>query len=225
MRFTLVQAGLGARHGLRRCPHPSGFGSRERLGISHCQAKVPRRYWAGNSHPVWFGWCPLTACAQARVVVWVTCQEALCPHGSPMHLWLEVPWRDMTWQAKADNGGLKRRLWDLEKALQQAREDKRDIHEGEGRGGRGQWDRCRDPTPWCCFGKPAKLTPPLLSALTAQPQTTLLLANPAPSHAVSMQRLWTWTPCTPDACTQHRQRRPQRQRLPCLQKSLPCHFR
>ncbi|KFP50382.1 Coiled-coil domain-containing protein 153 [Cathartes aura] len=40
-----------------------------------------------------------------------------------------VPWRDMTWQAKADNGGLKRRLWDLEKALQQAREDKRDIHE------------------------------------------------------------------------------------------------
>ncbi|KAM6191128.1 dynein regulatory complex protein 12 [Sarcoramphus papa] len=76
MRFTLVQAGLGARHGLRRCPHPSGFGSRERLGISHCRAK-----------------------------------------------------RDTTWQAKADNGGLKRRLWDLEKALQQAREDKRDIHE------------------------------------------------------------------------------------------------
>ena len=55
MRFTLVQAGLGARHGLRRCPHPSGFGSRERLGISHRWAKVPRRYWAGNSQPsmVW----------------------------------------------------------------------------------------------------------------------------------------------------------------------------
>ncbi|NXC69018.1 CC153 protein, partial [Anhinga anhinga] len=38
-------------------------------------------------------------------------------------------WRDVTWQAKADNEVLKRRLWDLEKALEQAREDKRDIHE------------------------------------------------------------------------------------------------
>ncbi|NXN76525.1 CC153 protein, partial [Himantopus himantopus] len=37
--------------------------------------------------------------------------------------------RYMTWQAKADNEGLKRRLWDLEKALEQAWEDKRDIHE------------------------------------------------------------------------------------------------
>ncbi|KFQ80910.1 Coiled-coil domain-containing protein 153 [Phaethon lepturus] len=40
-----------------------------------------------------------------------------------------VPWRVMTWQAKADNEGLKRRLWDLEKALEQAQEDKREIHE------------------------------------------------------------------------------------------------
>ncbi|KFV55846.1 Coiled-coil domain-containing protein 153 [Gavia stellata] len=40
-----------------------------------------------------------------------------------------VPWRDMTRQAKADNERLKRRLWDLEKALEQAQEDKRDIHE------------------------------------------------------------------------------------------------
>ncbi|NWH23914.1 CC153 protein, partial [Grus americana] len=39
------------------------------------------------------------------------------------------PWRDRAWQAKADNEGLKKRLWDLEKALEQAREDKRDIHE------------------------------------------------------------------------------------------------
>ncbi|NXN58219.1 CC153 protein, partial [Rynchops niger] len=38
-------------------------------------------------------------------------------------------WRDTTWQAKADNEGLKWRLWDLEKALEQAQEDKRDIHE------------------------------------------------------------------------------------------------
>ncbi|NXG82701.1 CC153 protein, partial [Stercorarius parasiticus] len=38
-------------------------------------------------------------------------------------------WRDMTWQAKADNEGLKRRLWDLEKVLEQAQEDKRDIRE------------------------------------------------------------------------------------------------
>ncbi|NXX60110.1 CC153 protein, partial [Scopus umbretta] len=38
-------------------------------------------------------------------------------------------WRDMTWQAKADNEVLKRRLWDLQKALEQAQEDKRDIHE------------------------------------------------------------------------------------------------
>ncbi|NWH42667.1 CC153 protein, partial [Fregata magnificens] len=40
-----------------------------------------------------------------------------------------VPWRDMTWQAKTNNEVLKRRLWDLEKVLEQAREDKRDIHE------------------------------------------------------------------------------------------------
>ncbi|KFO08255.1 Coiled-coil domain-containing protein 153 [Balearica regulorum gibbericeps] len=40
-----------------------------------------------------------------------------------------VPWRDTTWQANTDNAGLKQRLWDLEKALEQAREDKRDIHE------------------------------------------------------------------------------------------------
>ncbi|XP_054658993.1 coiled-coil domain-containing protein 153 isoform X2 [Grus americana] len=39
------------------------------------------------------------------------------------------PWRDRAWRAKADNEGLKKRLWDLEKALEQAREDKRDIHE------------------------------------------------------------------------------------------------
>lgn len=82
--------------------------------------------------------CLLTACAQARVVVWVTCQEAPCPHDSPVWLWLAGPWRDRAWRAKADNEGLKKRLWDLEKALEQAREDKRDIHEGEGRGGRGQ---------------------------------------------------------------------------------------
>ncbi|KAM9216997.1 LOW QUALITY PROTEIN: dynein regulatory complex protein 12 [Leptosomus discolor] len=35
----------------------------------------------------------------------------------------------MTWQAKANNEGLKQGLWDLEKALEQAQEDKRDIHE------------------------------------------------------------------------------------------------
>ncbi|XP_074707137.1 dynein regulatory complex protein 12 [Strix uralensis] len=40
-----------------------------------------------------------------------------------------IPWRDVIWQAKADNEGLKRRLWDLEKALEQAQEDKRDIRE------------------------------------------------------------------------------------------------
>ncbi|KAM6115660.1 LOW QUALITY PROTEIN: dynein regulatory complex protein 12 [Phoenicopterus ruber ruber] len=39
-----------------------------------------------------------------------------------------VPWRDVTCQAKADNEGLKRSLWDLEKALEQVQEDK-DIHE------------------------------------------------------------------------------------------------
>ncbi|NXS46200.1 CC153 protein, partial [Balaeniceps rex] len=38
-------------------------------------------------------------------------------------------WRDMSRQATADNEVLKWRLWDLEKALEQAREDKRDIHE------------------------------------------------------------------------------------------------
>ncbi|NXN44029.1 CC153 protein, partial [Rhinoptilus africanus] len=38
-------------------------------------------------------------------------------------------WRDMSWQAKADNEGLKQRLWDLEKALERAWEDNRDIRE------------------------------------------------------------------------------------------------
>ncbi|NXE82788.1 CC153 protein, partial [Cochlearius cochlearius] len=38
-------------------------------------------------------------------------------------------WRDITWQSKADDEVLKRRLWDLEKALKQAREEKRDIRE------------------------------------------------------------------------------------------------
>ena len=99
----------------------------------------------------------------------------------------------MTWQAKADNAGLRQRLCDLE----QAREDKQDIHESEGRDGRGQWDRRRDPTPWCCCRKPAKFTPSLPSALTTLPQTTLLLASPAPSRAVSRLRLWTRTCCTP----------------------------
>nr|XP_009668540.1 PREDICTED: coiled-coil domain-containing protein 153 [Struthio camelus australis] len=40
-----------------------------------------------------------------------------------------VPWRGMAWQASTDHEGLKRRLRDLEKALEQAREDKRDMHE------------------------------------------------------------------------------------------------
>ncbi|XP_075377311.1 LOW QUALITY PROTEIN: dynein regulatory complex protein 12 [Mycteria americana] len=40
-----------------------------------------------------------------------------------------ILWRDMAWQAKAGNEVLKRRLWDLEKALEQAQKDKRDIHE------------------------------------------------------------------------------------------------
>ncbi|NXK45729.1 CC153 protein, partial [Chauna torquata] len=39
-----------------------------------------------------------------------------------------VRWRDTAWQAKADSQGLKRRLWELEQALEQAREDKRDMH-------------------------------------------------------------------------------------------------
>ncbi|NXU29894.1 CC153 protein, partial [Thalassarche chlororhynchos] len=41
-----------------------------------------------------------------------------------------VPWRDTTQQAKSDNEVLKQRLWDLEEALEQAWEDKQDIHEG-----------------------------------------------------------------------------------------------
>ncbi|XP_074972563.1 dynein regulatory complex protein 12 [Phalacrocorax aristotelis] len=44
-----------------------------------------------------------------------------------------VPWKNVSWQAKADNEVLMRRLWDLKKALEQAQEDKRDIHEAEGR--------------------------------------------------------------------------------------------
>ncbi|KFW95070.1 Coiled-coil domain-containing protein 153, partial [Phalacrocorax carbo] len=42
-------------------------------------------------------------------------------------------WKNVYWQAKADNEVLKRRLWDLKKALEQAQDDKRDIHEAEGR--------------------------------------------------------------------------------------------
>ncbi|XP_068773098.1 dynein regulatory complex protein 12 isoform X2 [Struthio camelus] len=44
-----------------------------------------------------------------------------------------VPWRGMAWQASTDHEGLKRRLRDLEKALEQAREDKRDMHEAMAR--------------------------------------------------------------------------------------------
>eukprot|EP00076_Gallus_gallus_P006672 XP_001233177.1 coiled-coil domain-containing protein 153 [Gallus gallus] len=38
-------------------------------------------------------------------------------------------WRDVAWQARADSEGFQRRLWDLEQALEQAQDDKRDMHE------------------------------------------------------------------------------------------------
>ncbi|NXJ10954.1 CC153 protein, partial [Odontophorus gujanensis] len=38
-------------------------------------------------------------------------------------------WRDVGWQARADSKGLQRRLWELERALEQAQDDKRDMHE------------------------------------------------------------------------------------------------
>ncbi|XP_062450390.1 coiled-coil domain-containing protein 153 [Rhea pennata] len=44
-----------------------------------------------------------------------------------------APWRDVAWQVSADSKGLKLRLQDLEKALEQAREDKRDMHEAMAR--------------------------------------------------------------------------------------------
>ncbi|XP_065594535.1 coiled-coil domain-containing protein 153 isoform X2 [Cyrtonyx montezumae] len=40
-----------------------------------------------------------------------------------------VCWRDVGWQARADSKGLQRRLWELEQALEQAQDDKRDMHE------------------------------------------------------------------------------------------------
>ncbi|XP_054079250.1 LOW QUALITY PROTEIN: coiled-coil domain-containing protein 153 [Rissa tridactyla] len=48
---------------------------------------------------------------------------------SPVRLQLAVSWRYVTWQAKADNEVLQRRLWAWEKALEQARKEKRDIRE------------------------------------------------------------------------------------------------
>ncbi|XP_015739510.1 coiled-coil domain-containing protein 153 isoform X2 [Coturnix japonica] len=39
-----------------------------------------------------------------------------------------VHWRDMVWKVRADSDGLRRRLWELEQALEQAQEDKRDMH-------------------------------------------------------------------------------------------------
>nr|XP_047919543.1 coiled-coil domain-containing protein 153 isoform X4 [Anser cygnoides] len=40
-----------------------------------------------------------------------------------------APWRDTAQWARADSEGLRRRLWELERALEQARDDKRDMHE------------------------------------------------------------------------------------------------
>ncbi|NXX80844.1 CC153 protein, partial [Urocolius indicus] len=51
-------------------------------------------------------------------------RKAAVEAASPVRLQLTVPW-----QTTADNEGLKRRLWDLEKALEQAQKDKKDIHE------------------------------------------------------------------------------------------------
>ncbi|XP_074417619.1 LOW QUALITY PROTEIN: dynein regulatory complex protein 12 [Larus michahellis] len=47
----------------------------------------------------------------------------------PVRLQLAVSWRYVTWQAKADNEVLQRRLWAWEKALEQARKEKRDFRE------------------------------------------------------------------------------------------------
>ncbi|XP_052553265.1 coiled-coil domain-containing protein 153 [Tympanuchus pallidicinctus] len=38
-------------------------------------------------------------------------------------------WRDVAWQMRADTEGLRRRLWELEQALERAQDDKRDMHE------------------------------------------------------------------------------------------------
>ncbi|XP_030361096.1 uncharacterized protein LOC115616233 [Strigops habroptila] len=72
---------------------------------------------------------PFDCLCSGQAVVWVSWQEAHCPHGRALRLWLAVPWRDATSQAKADNEGLRWRLWDLEKAPEQAQKDKRDIPE------------------------------------------------------------------------------------------------
>lgn len=71
--------------------------------------------------------------------------QGLDPSGSPQQhaaptaaLCLAAHWRDVAWQMRADTKGLRRRLWELEQALERAQDDKRDMHEGNGRGGKGQ---------------------------------------------------------------------------------------
>ncbi|POI28266.1 hypothetical protein CIB84_007985, partial [Bambusicola thoracicus] len=73
---------------------------------------------------------PLAAESQAAATSRRAALEADRLQEHPATLCLAGHWRDVAWQARADSERLQRRLWDLEQALEQAQDDKRDMHEG-----------------------------------------------------------------------------------------------
>lgn len=91
---------------------------------------------------------------------------ARCP---PATLCLAGHWRDVAWQARADSEGFQRRLWDLEQALEQAQDDKQDMHEGNGQGGKGQ-------------AQESHTSVPARGASQAQPISPITLFCSAPKH-------------------------------------------
>lgn len=78
-----------------------------------------------------------------------------CGHTDPTaaaYLCLAARWRDTAPWARADSEGLRRRLRELELALEQEREDKRDMHQGEGADAGSHTLGCHQAHPSSPFG-------------------------------------------------------------------------
>lgn len=137
------------------------LGRREKRGKMQCWTKVLGR--------------------ASRPMVWIQPQAPVCSKGCipvghpqqhaapPATLCLAGHWRDVAWQARADSEGFQRRLWDLEQALEQAQDDKRDMHEGNGRGGKGQ-------------AQESHTSVPARGASQAHPISPITLFCSAPKH-------------------------------------------
>ncbi|OXB62414.1 hypothetical protein ASZ78_009480 [Callipepla squamata] len=99
---------------------------------------IPRQAAPRTSDSSWYPWAkphqpdsdyvpsssPLAAASQASAASRRAALEADSLQEHP------VCWRDVGWQVRADSKGLQRRLWELERALERAQDDKRDMHEG-----------------------------------------------------------------------------------------------